>query len=129
MDQKIIIASADEYIKKIEENNTTMEINTLEEVLVDGSIPPVELEDIPSLEDDYPSLEDIRYDFKKTTEAAEKDLQLSKPEKQPELQETNDVQSHKMSILELLLSIAITTVRGFTHNWTFFNTFDSLNFL
>ena len=91
MDQKIIIGSANEYIKKIEENNTTMEINPLEEVLVDGSIPPVELEDIPSLEDDYPSLEDIRYDFKKTTEAAEKDLQLSKPEKQPELQETNDV--------------------------------------
>jgi cell division septation protein DedD len=69
MDQKIIISSAVEYIKKIEENNATMEINPLKEVLVDGSIPPVELEDIPSLEDDYPSLEAIR----------------------PELQETNDV--------------------------------------
>jgi cell division septation protein DedD len=69
MDQKIIISSAVEYIKKIEENNATMEINPLKEVLVDGSIPPVELEDIPSLEDDYSSLEAIR----------------------PELQETNDV--------------------------------------
>jgi len=91
MDQKIIISSAVEYIKKIEENNATMEINPLKEVLVDGSIPPVELEDIPSLEDDYPSLKAIRPNFIKTAEAAEKYLHLSKPEKQPELQEASDV--------------------------------------
>ncbi len=95
INQTIIIASASEYIKKIEENNPVTEINPLEEVLVDNSIPPVEFEDLPSLEDDYPSLEGIRSDFIKTAEAAEQDVPLPKLEKQLELQETKSLKTEK----------------------------------
>ncbi|MEE9164714.1 MAG: GNA1162 family protein [Nitrospinota bacterium] len=76
MDQIIILASADEYIKKIEENNVVTEINPVEETLVDDSLP---------------SPESTSPDFIKTAEAEEKDVHFSKPEKQSELQETNDV--------------------------------------
>ncbi len=78
IDQKIIIASADEYIKKIEKNNAVTEINPVEEELVDDSIPPEEFEDIPSLEDENAPLKGIRPGFIKTAEAAEKDVHLSK---------------------------------------------------
>lgn len=95
INQTIIIASANEYIKKIEENNVVTEINPVEEVLVDDSLSPAELEEIPSLKDDYPSLEGTRSDFIKTAKAAERDVPSSKPEKQPELQETKSLKTEK----------------------------------
>jgi len=98
IDQVIILASADEYIKKIEENNPITEINPVEETLVD---------------DRLPSPEGTSPDFIKTAEGEEKDVSLSKPVKQSELQETSDVAPipERSSVTSQSSPGATTTIR------------------
>ena len=78
LEQTIVIASADEYIKKMEENHVVKEIYPVEEALVD---------------DNLPSPESTSPDFIKTAKAEEKDVFLSNPEKPSEVEERNDVAS------------------------------------
>ena len=76
MDQTITIASAHEYIKKIEENNSVTDVNSIKKEFVDDGLSP---------------LESLATNVVKTAKAEEKNQKLSEPESsRPELEETND---------------------------------------
>ncbi|MDP6625833.1 MAG: DUF799 family lipoprotein, partial [Nitrospinota bacterium] len=91
MDEKIVVASAKEYVKQIEENSSAAQINHDEDIFIDNDFSSLVIEDIPERENVGPSPESIKSDFIKTVEEMERDVPLPETKKQLELQETDSI--------------------------------------
>ena len=91
MDEKIVVASAKEYVKQIEENSSAAQINYDEDIFIDNDFSSLVIEDIPERENVGPSPESIKSDFIKTVEEMERDVPLPETKKQLELQETDSI--------------------------------------
>ena len=100
MDEKIVVASAKEYVKQIEENSSAAQINHDEDIFIDNDFSSLVIEDIPEREHEGPSPESIKSDFIKTAiktdfiktvEEMEREVPLPETEKQLELQKTDSI--------------------------------------